>query len=115
LQISRAARELARARLGYYTSSARLGSVTIQARLGSTRLLYKLGSSSAKLDSARIVYRPTRNRSRDFVKFSQIFKIMFLKILRETHIDLSNTKSYSYIFSVLLQNYVVFKIIIESL
>jgi hypothetical protein len=58
MQISRAARELARARLGYYTSLARLGSVTIQARLGSARLLYKLGSSSAKLDLARIVYRP---------------------------------------------------------
>jgi hypothetical protein len=48
-------------------NSLELDSVIVQARLGSAqlgyctssaRLLYKLGSSSAKLDSARIVYRP---------------------------------------------------------
>jgi hypothetical protein len=49
LQISRAARELARARLGYYTSSARL-----LYKLDSARLGYCTSSARARLSSTRL-------------------------------------------------------------
>jgi hypothetical protein len=62
-------------------SSLELGSVTVQARLGSTWLLYKLDSarlgyctSSAKLNSARIVYRP--------IEYMQFVGCMIWNILK---------------------------------